>query len=150
MIFCIKSQTQIENKLQHPCQHEATPWWSRHGTQLNEPTFGLTHKGMSLLSLHLIVLFNFRSTYVIWVLQDLFDLEDSINNFSKLFLASFYVATRCIPKNITKARVIKLLALAKLFSGIRRIAIGKVFYWLVSKIFCLQFHNAFVIHLSSH
>jgi hypothetical protein len=48
------------------------------------------------------------------------DLKDSISDFSKLFLASFYVVIRCIPKNIANALgVIKLLALAKLSSGIQ-------------------------------
>ncbi len=62
-----------------------------------------------------------------------------------------YVVTRYIPKSIAKALdVVNLIALAKFFGGIRPITISKVFYWLVSKTFCLQFHNAFVIHLSSH
>jgi hypothetical protein len=62
-----------------------------------------------------------------------------------------YIATRCTRKSIAKALdVVKLLVLAKLFDGIRSITISKVFYWLVSKTLCFQYHNAFVIHLSSH
>jgi hypothetical protein len=43
-----------------------------------------------------------------------------------------------------------LLDLAKPFVGIRPIAVGKVLYWLMSRNLCLQFHGAFVVHLSPH
>ncbi len=61
-------------------------------------------------------------------LQDLFDPKDSANDFSQLFLMCSYVAIKHIPENITKAlSVTRLLALAKLSSGIQLITISEVF-----------------------
>lgn len=62
-----------------------------------------------------------------------------------------YVGTRCILGSIVKALgVARLLTLAKPSGGIRPIVVGEVFYWLVSRTFCFQFHGAFVVHLSPH
>jgi hypothetical protein len=84
-------------------------------------------------------------------LQDLFDLEDSTNNFLKLFLMYSYVVIGRIPKNITKALgVVKLLALVKPCGGIWPIAIDETFYQMVNRTFCHQFHDAFSIHLFPH
>lgn len=70
-------------------------------------------------------------------LWDLFDSEDSVNNFSQLFFVCFYVVVGCIPESITKAlNVAKLLVLTKFFGGIQLIMVSEVFYQLVSKTFC--------------
>jgi len=70
--------------------------------------------------------------------QDLFNLEDLINNISQLFMVCCYVIVRRISKSIAKALgATKLLTLAKPSSGIQPIAIGKVFYQLVNRTFCL-------------
>jgi hypothetical protein len=63
-------------------------------------------------------------------LQDIFGPKDSASCFSQLFLVrSYIIAPRCIFENITRAfGVVKLLILAKPSSGIRPIAINKVFY----------------------
>jgi hypothetical protein len=60
-------------------------------------------------------------------LQDLFDLEDLINNFSQLF--PIYVDSRHMPGNITRAfNVMRLLDFTKAYSGIRPITVGEVLY----------------------
>ncbi len=60
-------------------------------------------------------------------LQDLFDPKDLVSDFSQLFMVCSYVATRHIPKSITRALgAAKLMTLAKSFSGIWLIAINDV------------------------
>jgi hypothetical protein len=62
-----------------------------------------------------------------------------------------YVATKCILGTIAKAlSVARLLALVKPFRGIRPIVVGEVFYRLMSRTLCFQFHDAFVVHLCPH
>jgi hypothetical protein len=68
-------------------------------------------------------------------LQNIFKID---SGFSYLFLACSFVVTWCIFRNIAKAfAVVKLLALAKPFGGIRPIIIGEVFNQLVNRTFCL-------------
>jgi len=58
------------------------------------------------------------SSMVFKHLRDLFDLEDSTNDFSRLFLVCYYIITRRIPGNITRAfNATKMLTLAKPFNG---------------------------------
>jgi ABC-type branched-subunit amino acid transport system ATPase component len=44
----------------------------------------------------------------------------------------------------------RLLALAKPSNGIQPIIVDEVFYWLISRALCLQFHNMFFFHLLLH
>jgi hypothetical protein len=46
--------------------------------------------------------------------------------------------------------VCMFLALVKLYGGICPIVVGEAFYQLVSKVLCLQFHDAFIFHLSPY
>jgi hypothetical protein len=58
------------------------------------------------------------SSMVFEHLKDLFDPENSISNFSQLFLVCFYVVVKHILGSITKAlNATRLLALAKVFNG---------------------------------
>jgi hypothetical protein len=84
-------------------------------------------------------------------LQDLFDLKDLANKIFQLFLVCFYVVARRIRGSIVMAfGVAKLLNVAKTFGGIRLIIIGKIFYQLVNRTLCFQFHDALAPHLSPH
>ncbi len=62
----------------------------------------------------------------------------------------FYVVARRIPKSVTKAFVVRLLALVKPCDGIQPIAIGETFFQMANRTFCHQFHDVFAIHLSPH
>jgi hypothetical protein len=70
-------------------------------------------------------------------LWDLFDPKDFATDFFQLFLVYFYVVVKCILKNIAKALGAKrLLALAKLSSGIRPIIVGEILYQLMNMTLC--------------
>jgi len=61
------------------------------------------------------------------------------------------VATGCIPGFVVQVLgVSRLLSLVKPFSGIHPIVVEEVFYWLVSKNLCLQFHDVITFHLSPY
>lgn len=80
---------------------------------------------------------------------NIFDPNDSTSSFSQLFLVCFYVVIRHIHENITKTLgATRMLTLAKPSISIWLIVVGEVFYWLMSRTLCLQFCNAFVVHLS--
>lgn len=44
----------------------------------------------------------------------------------------------------------RLLALAKPSSDIQPIIVDEMFYWLISKALCLQFHDMLFFHLLLH
>jgi hypothetical protein len=65
-----------------------------------------------------------------------FDLEDSTNNFSNLFLMCSYVVVGCLLEIIFQILgTVRLLTLAKPSKGIWPIAMGEVLYQLVNRSF---------------
>jgi hypothetical protein len=72
-------------------------------------------------------------------LQDLFDLKDLANKIFQLFLVCFYVVARRIRGSIVMA-----------FGVAKLLIIGKIFYQLVNRTLCFQFHDALAPHLSPH
>lgn len=89
--------------------------------------------------IHLIHLAGERPSNMVFKhLRDLFNLEDSTNNISHLFMVCCYATIGQISGNIAKAfGATRLLALAKPSNGIQLITIGKVFYRLVNRTLCL-------------
>jgi hypothetical protein len=84
-------------------------------------------------------------------LQDYFEPEDLTHGFIQFHQLCSHVAMGRIPRFVVQVLgVSRLLSLVKPFSGIHPIVVEKVFYWLVSKDLCLQFHDVFAFHLSPY
>ncbi len=89
---------------------------------------------------------------------------DGFWTFSKLFLARrfnewiplvvsilFHITHGHIPPWISCVLgVAYFLTISKLSSGVCFITMGETLYWFISRILCLQFHNAFVTNFSLH
>jgi hypothetical protein len=84
-------------------------------------------------------------------LQDYFDLKDLAHGFIQLQQLCSHVATCRIRGFVAQVLgVSRLLALVKPSSGIHPIVVEELFYWLVSRALCLQFHDAFAFHLQPY
>jgi hypothetical protein len=68
-----------------------------------------------------------------------------------LFQLCFHIAQGHIPPQITHVlRATCLLAMTKLLRGVRSIAMGETIYQFTNPVLCLQFHETFVTHFSTH
>jgi hypothetical protein len=84
-------------------------------------------------------------------LWDCFHLDDSTSGLPKLFQLCFHTAQSHIPPQIAHVLgTAHLLTMTKPSSGVCPIVVGEALYWLTSLVLCLQFHEAFATHFSSH